>query len=55
MIYQDRSSSELEKKAKKIVGPTRSPEEINSSILQTFPYDYPQRPIDIEHKAAEFT
>lgn len=55
MIYKDRASSNPEKKAKKLQGKTFSPKDIDPSILQTFPYQYPKRPVNIEHTTAEFT
>ena len=55
MIYEDRVPSELEKKAKKLQGKTFNLEDVDATILQTFPYQYPQRPITIEHTTSEFT
>jgi 7-cyano-7-deazaguanine reductase len=55
MLYEDRKSSEIEKKALKSIGQTFDPSVIDSSILVTFPYEYPQRKIFIEHVTDEFS
>ena len=55
MVYEERVPSELEVKAKKVVGDTFSPSVVDASILETFPYEYPHRPIEIEHITDEFT
>ncbi len=55
MIYEERIPSSIEKKAKKTQGKTFALENIDSSLLQTFPYAYPHRPIVIEHSTSEFT
>ena len=55
MIYEDRESSNLEKKAKKAVGKTYSKEDIDGSILQTIAYEYPKRKIRVETTTDEFT
>lgn len=55
MIYQDRSQDPLEKKAQKTTGKTYSPKEIDTGILQTIAYEYPNRKIDVEMTTDEFT
>lgn len=55
MIYEDRLSSEIEKKAKKLIGKINSPKDLDSSILQTIPYKYPKRKITTELVTDEFT
>lgn len=55
MIYEDRLTSEIEKKARKTLGKAFAPGEIDATILQTFDYEYPESPIAIEHKTQEFT
>lgn len=55
MIYEDRISSELESKARKAVGKTSGPSVVDRSTLETFPYQYPYRPIHMEHSTNEFT
>lgn len=55
MIYEERIPPEIEEKAKKTIGQTYSPQDIDSSILQSFEYEYPYREIIIEHVTEEFT
>ncbi len=55
MIYENRESPELEKKAQKTAGKTFEPSEIDISILKTFEYEYPQNKISVEHATEEFT
>ncbi|MCD6583590.1 MAG: NADPH-dependent 7-cyano-7-deazaguanine reductase QueF [Candidatus Omnitrophica bacterium] len=55
MIYPDRKESEIEKKAKKTQGQTFLPQDIDTSILKTIDYLYPQRKIVIELTTDEFT
>ncbi|MBN2120845.1 MAG: NADPH-dependent 7-cyano-7-deazaguanine reductase QueF [Candidatus Omnitrophica bacterium] len=55
MIHDDRTTSRIEKKAKKTQGKTFFPADIDASILETFNYEYPKQPINIEHKTSEFT
>ena len=55
MIYEDRFTSPIEKKAKRLQGQTFTIKDVDPSILQTFPYQYPKRPITIEHTTTEFT
>jgi 7-cyano-7-deazaguanine reductase len=55
MIYKDRFVDPLEKKAQKTTGETFPPENIDGSILQTIPYEYPQRKIKVELVTDEFT
>lgn len=54
-IYQDRSASALEKKAKKLQGATYSPADIDVTILNTIPYQYPHRKIAVEMACEEFS
>jgi 7-cyano-7-deazaguanine reductase len=55
MIYKDRSSVDIEKKALKTIGKFYKISDIDSTILQSIPYEYPQRKINIETKCDEFT
>lgn len=55
MIYEDRQSSPIEKKAKKGIGKFFLPKDVDATILQTFKYEYPKRTITIEHITSEFT
>jgi 7-cyano-7-deazaguanine reductase len=55
MIYENRESPELEKKAQKTTGETYEPSQIDTSILKTFDYEYPQNKISVEHATEEFT
>ncbi len=55
MIYEERVPSPLEKKAKKTLGETFSAQDIDPSILQTIPYNYPYRQITVELTSEEFT
>ncbi|MEA1964911.1 MAG: preQ(1) synthase [Candidatus Aerophobetes bacterium] len=55
MLYEDRVPPEEELKAKKTVGESFEPSSIDRSILKTFPYEYPYRPIQMEHTTDEFT
>lgn len=55
MIYEDRQSSAIEKKASKLIGKFFTVKDIDPSILQTFPYEYPKQPIDIQMVTTEFT
>jgi 7-cyano-7-deazaguanine reductase len=55
MIYEDRKQDLIEKKAKKTLGNTFLPKDIDSSILQTIAYEYPYRKINIELTSEEFT
>ena len=45
----------MELKAKKAAGKSFEPKVIDSSILVTFPYEYPHRHIQMEHTTDEFT
>lgn len=54
-IYHDRSESALEKKAKKLQGAMYAPCDIDASILNTIPYEYPHRKITVEMVCDEFT
>jgi len=55
MIYPDRTSSSVEKKAQKTAGKLFLPKDIDTSILQTISYEYPKRKITVELKSEEFT
>jgi 7-cyano-7-deazaguanine reductase len=55
MVYEDRKEDFLEKKAKKIAGKTFRPEDLDPSILQTIPYEYPKRKITSELITDELT
>ncbi|MDI6840322.1 MAG: preQ(1) synthase [bacterium] len=45
----------MELKAKRAVGKSFEPSVVDSSILVTFPYEYPYRHIQMEHTTDEFT
>jgi 7-cyano-7-deazaguanine reductase len=55
MIYEDRIPISLEKKASKTAGKTFLPKDIDSTILQTFAYEYPKRKIVVELTSDEFS
>jgi len=55
MIYEDRKTSLIEKKAKKILGKISWPKDLDPSILQTISYQYPKRKITTELTTDEFT
>lgn len=55
MIYSDRVSSQIEKKAQKTAGKLFLPKDIESGILQTIAYQYPHRKITVELTNDEFT
>ena len=55
MIYEDRQASDLEKRAQKFIGKTYTLKDVDTSILQTFPYEYPRREIEIDLSTEEFT
>ncbi len=55
MIYEDRLTSAIEKKAKKLQGSTFSPDQVDASILQTISYEYPGRRTTVELTSDEFT
>ncbi len=55
MVYEDRVPPKEELLAKKAVGKTFESSVIDRSILETFPYEYPHRPIQMEHTTDEFT
>jgi 7-cyano-7-deazaguanine reductase len=55
MIYEDRTSISIEKKAKKTAGKVFLPKDIDSTILQTFVYEYPKRKIVVELTSNEFS
>lgn len=54
-MYEDREPTEMELRARKTVGGTYLPEELDVSILETFPYEYQGRKITVEFKTHEFT
>ena len=55
MKEEDRISPEIEVRARKAVGKTFDPSVIDSSILETFSYQYHYRPVQMEHTTDEFT
>ncbi len=55
MVYENRESSNIEEQALKAMGETFDPSNIDSSILVTFPYEYPQNIIEMEHSTDEFS
>lgn len=55
MIYEDRHVDPLEEKAKKTIGKTYLPRDIDSSILQAIEYEYPGRKTNVELTTTEFT
>ncbi|MCM8819779.1 MAG: preQ(1) synthase [Candidatus Omnitrophica bacterium] len=55
MIYEDRVTSDIEKKAKKTIGETFLPQDIDKTILQTIDYEYPKRKINVELTTEEFS
>ena len=55
MIYEDRIPISLEKKASKTAGKAFLPKDIDSTILQTFVYEYPKRKIAVELTSDEFS
>jgi 7-cyano-7-deazaguanine reductase len=55
MIYEDRPIHRTEKKAKKTLGQTFLPKDIDAHILQTITYEYPKRKINVELTSNEFT
>ena len=54
-MYEDREPNDMELKAQKTVGKTYLPEELDVSILETFPYEYAGREITVEFETQEFT
>lgn len=55
MIYDDRETISIEKKAKKTTGKLYDPGDIDATILQTINYEYPKRRIQVELSSDEFT
>lgn len=55
MIYENRLSDLAEIKAKKTMGSVSVAKNIDTTILQTISYEYPQRKITIELSTEEFT
>lgn len=55
MIYEDRDVISIEKKAKKTAGKAFLPEDIDSSILLSMPYEYPKSRTHVELTSDEFT
>lgn len=55
MIYEDRNENVAENKAKKTMGRTYLPKDIDASILQAIAYQYPKRKINVELTTDEFT
>jgi len=54
-VYDNRKPGKIEVKAQRAVGKTFTPEIVDSSILETFPYEYPHRGVDVVHMTNEFT
>lgn len=55
MVYEDRITSAIEKKAQKTQGKTFTAEDIDASILTTIAYQYPGNRITVKLSSAEFT
>jgi len=55
MIYKDRKQSSIEKKAKKTAGKIFTSKDIDSTILKTIFYQYPERDVSVELLTNEFT
>ncbi|MFH1875328.1 MAG: preQ(1) synthase [Candidatus Omnitrophota bacterium] len=55
MIYENRKVDAIEEKAKKTLGQTFFPDDVDPGILQTIAYEYPKRVIDVELTTSEFT
>lgn len=55
MIYEDRLTTAIEKKAKELQGAIFSPSDIDVSLLQAIPYEYPGRRTEVELTSEEFT
>jgi 7-cyano-7-deazaguanine reductase len=55
MIYKNRKVTPLEEKAKKTSGQLYLPRDIDPTILETIPYEYPRSKIAVELANDEFT
>jgi len=55
MIYQDRSVSRIEQRARKTQGKAYRAKDIAGGILKTLIYEYPRRKITVELATDEFT
>lgn len=55
MVYEDRTTSIQEKKAKKTIGKFYQPSEIDTSVLETIAYQYPKNRIDVTLETDEFS
>lgn len=55
MVYKNRKISDFEKKAKKTAGNNFLPQDIDTSILQVIPYQYPRNKIEVQLSFSEFT
>ena len=55
MIYEDRKVDDIERRAKKTIGETFLPEDIDKNILKTIPYQYPYRKISVQIETEEFS
>jgi 7-cyano-7-deazaguanine reductase len=55
MVYANRFIDPLEKKAQKTTGALFTPDKIDKLILQTIPYEYPRRDIEVTMSCDEFT
>jgi len=55
MIYKDRKVDDIERRAKKTIGETFLPKDIDKNILRTIPYEYPYRKINVQIETEEFS
>ena len=55
MIYEDRRTSAIEKKAKKSQGAVFLPEDIDANILKGIEYKYPKSRTTVKLQTSEFT
>jgi 7-cyano-7-deazaguanine reductase len=55
MVYSDRLTGPVEKKAQKTRGALFTPDQVDKTILQTIDYEYPEREITVEMNCDEFT
>jgi len=55
MIYKDRKETPIERKAKRTLGETFLPSQIDTTVLKTIPYQYPGRKITVELTTDEFS
>ncbi|MDP8215977.1 MAG: preQ(1) synthase [Candidatus Kaelpia imicola] len=55
MVYENRDSSSIEQRTLKAIGETFDISVVEPLILVTFPYEYPQNIIEMEHSTNEFS